>query len=323
VKAALALESRWSRPADAASLADEAVVEARRAGEPATIAAALVARYTLGRLQPSTELDDADELRRIAAEASAPAISCEAAVIAFDARVRRAEMARADAEMSTLERVAERASLPYFQWVALTRRAGWHVLLGNDEADAVIDRAAELGDEIGIHPTLIQGSRSGQRYAAHMLGGRAGAAVDALAVLEPFAGQDVSWQSTMAAALAESGDLAAAARLFDGIVTHGLDDVIDDQLGLTVLICLAWTAARLGDPRAGMLAPRLSARAGQLSWIASFSLGPIDLALAWTAMAGGNLPQARSYLDSAMRLAQQAQSRPWVQLVDRERAAIS
>jgi hypothetical protein len=322
VKAALALESRWSRPADAASLADEAVAEARRDGQPETIAAALVARYTLGRLQPSTELDDADELRRIVARAGEPAISCEAAVIAFDARVRRAEMARADAEMSTLERVAERASLPYFQWVALTRRAGWHVLLGNDEADAMIDRAAELGAEIGIHPTLIHGSRSGQHYAAHMAGGRAGAAVDALAVLEPFAGRDVSWQSTMAAALAESGDLTAAARLFDGIIARGLDDVIDDQLGLTVLICLAWTAARLRDPRAGVLAPRLSARAGQLSWIASFSLGPIDLALAWTAMAGGDLPQARSYLDSAERLAEQAQARPWLRLVDRERAAI-
>ncbi|HEU5007292.1 MAG TPA: AAA family ATPase [Jatrophihabitantaceae bacterium] len=323
VKAALALESRWSRPENAAALAGEAVVEARRAGEPATIAAALVARYTLGRMQPSTELDDADELRRIAAHAREPAISGEAAVIAFDARVRRAEMARADAELSTLERVAERASLPYFRWVALTRRAGWHVLLGNDEADAMIERAAELGDEIGIHPTLIHGSRSGQCYAAHMAGGRADAAVDALAALEPFAGHDVSWQSTMAAALAESGDLTVAARLFDDIITRGLDNVIDDQLGLTVLICLAWTAARLGDPRAGLLAPRLSARAGQLSWIASFSLGPIDLALAWTAIAGGELRQARSYLDSAMRVAQQARAGPWMHLVERERAAIT
>lgn len=321
VKAALAIESRWSRPAVAASLAGEAVAEARSAGNPSTIAATLVARYTLGRLQPPTELADADELRRIAAQAGEPAISCEAAVVAFDARVRCGEMARADAEMSTLERVAERASLPYFQWVALTRRAGWHVLLGNDEAEATIDRAAELGEEIGIHPTLIHGSRSGQQYAAHMAGGRAGAAVDALAPLEPFAGHDVSWQSTMAAALAESGDLDAARRLFDRIIARGLDDVIDDQLGLTVLICLAWTSARLRDPRAGLLAPRLSARAGQLSWIASFSLGPIDLALAWTALARGDRPQARAYLDDAMRLAEHAQARPWMQLVERERAA--
>jgi DNA-binding SARP family transcriptional activator len=323
VKAALALESRWSRPDAADSLADEAVVEARLAGDAETIATALVARCTLGCLQPSAELADADELRRIAPGTGDPAISCEAAVIAFDARVRQAEMARADAEMSTLERVAERVSLPYFRWVALTRRAGWHVLLGNDEADVVIDRAAELGDEIGVHPTLIHGSRSGQRYAAHMARGRADEAVDALAVLEPFAGQEISWQSTMAAALAESGDLTAATRLFDDIITRRLDDMVDDQLGLTVLICLAWTAARIGDPRASLLAPRLSARSGQLSWIASFSLGPIDLALAWTAMACGDLREARTYLDSALRLAERAHARPWIQLVERQRAAIS
>jgi DNA-binding SARP family transcriptional activator len=323
VKAALALESRWSRPTAAASMVDEAVTEARLAGGTEAVAAALVARYTLGRLQPHAELADAEELRRIAAEASDPAIACEAAVIAFDARVREGEPARADAEMSTLERVADRAALPYFRWVAQTRRAGWHVLLGNDEADAAIDRAAELGTGMGIHPTLIHGSRSGQLYAAHMAGGRAGDAVAALAVLEPFAGRDIPWQSTMVAALAESGDLPAAARLFDSIMTRGLDDVVDDQLGLSVLICLAWAAARLGDPRASLLASRLATRAGQLSWIASFSLGPIDLALAWAAIANDDLQVARSHLDSAMRLAEAAQARPWIRLIERERAAIT
>jgi hypothetical protein len=89
------------------------------------------------------------------------------------------------------------------------------------------------------------------------------------------------------------------------------------------MICLAWGAARRGDPRANRLAPGLSGRPGQLSWIASFSLGPIDLALAWTAMACGDLREARTYLDSALRLAEHAHARPWIQLVERQRAAIS
>jgi hypothetical protein len=319
VKAALALESRWSHAAQATVLAEEAVTEARRTGEPRTIAVTLVSRQTLGRLQPDTELADADELRGIAIRARDPAISCEAAVIAFDARLRRAELAHADAEMATLERIAERSALPYFRWVALTRRAGWHVLLGNDEAEAVIEKAAAVGTEIGIHPTLTYSSRSGQLFVGQMAEGRAVDAVTALAAVEPFAGRDVSWQASMAAAAAENGDLPTAARLFDGIVTHRLGEIVDDQLGLLTTMCLAWAAARLADPRAELLAPKLSGRAGQLSWIASFSLGPVDLALAWTAIACGDANAAHGRLDSALALAQRAQARPWIQLIERQR----
>lgn len=325
VKAALALEYRWA-PNSAATtwaMADEAVAQARATGSRQAVAAALVARHTLGYQEPAAQLADADELRRIAAELADAGVSCEAAVVGFDAWLCLGEVERADAEIALLERAAERAGLPYFRWIALTRRAGWLLLVGAADAERVIDQAAEMGATIGIDPTLLHSARSAQLLVARIAQGRPADAVAQLASIEQFAGADVAWQAAMALAQAEAGDRAQSQRLFDGLVPDRLDEIAGDQLGMSALMNLARAGARLGDPRTGLLTPRLYPRSGELSWIACFSLGPVDLALAWTAAAEGDVGGALQFLEAADALCARAGTRPWRQVVTRERACLS
>jgi DNA-binding SARP family transcriptional activator len=325
VKASLAVESRWTEP-DVRRLwamADESIDEARQFGTLETVAAALVGRHTLGHLDPATCLADASELRAIATQVHDPAISCEGGVIAFDARIRRGELARADVEMEHVERVAEQARLTYFRWIALTRRAGWHAAVGNDEAaQRASEEATTVGLETGVDPTLIFAPLMGLEMSLCLEQGRAADAVAALSQIEAFAGEEPGWITSMAVALAEDGELESAARWFERGLTY-LDVVAENEMGLLLLMNLARAGARLGDTRATRVRARLGKQSGELSWFAAFSLGPIDLGLAWTWRAEGDLASASDYLEAASALCRQAGSRTWLRRVAREQAAIA
>jgi DNA-binding SARP family transcriptional activator len=326
VKAALAVESRWSAREELTAkgtMADEAVAEARRSGRPETLAAALVARHTLGQVQPVDALADAGTVRRIAARLADPAISCEAAVMAFDAWMGLGEPRRAEAEITTVEKVAERAHLTYFKWTALTRRAGWCGVMGEYElAEKLLDESVGLGAEIGIDPSLLHAGHSAVRFVALVEQDEAAQGVAALEMLAPFAGEDTSWLSAMAVALAESGNLDHAREYFDRVVPDRVATMTDDQMGVSALMNLARTAARIGDGRGSLLRPGLSIRSGQLSWMACFSSGPIDLGLAWVAAAEGDLESADRYLVAAGELCARAGTPVWADRVRRERAAL-
>lgn len=326
VKAALALESRWSAQntsTPASSMADEAVAEARRSGRQETLAAALVARHTLGQLQPADALADAGEVRRIAARLGDPATSCEAAVMAFDAWMGLGETRRAEAEITTVDKVADRAHLRYFTWAALTRRAGWYAAMGEfGPAEKLLDEAVALGNEIGVEPSLLYAGRSAVLFVSLVEQGNATQGLAALEVLAPFAGEDTSWLSAMAVATAESGDLDGARRYFDRLVPNRLTTIGHDQLGISALMSLARTAARIGDERASLLRPGLAARSGQLSWMACFSAGPIDLGLAWVAAADSDLEAASRHLAAAGELCTRAGTPLWADRVRKERIAL-
>lgn len=325
VQAILALESRWLSPEiiDGSSLADQAVETARQAGSPETLAIALTSRLGRTEQQPPSLLATADELRRIADELGDATIACNAALAGYDARMMLGDLDQADAEITSVERIADRVGLPYYSWTARVQHAGLLAVRGqHDEAEQMIAWAIARGEEMQLDPTNLYPAQVGLLLTIRLEQERVGEMADGLAAIEPVVGQDPSWIASMALVHAECGELVQAARLLDRAFDHGVSGIRDTELGLMALMNIARAGARVGDPRTAQVRPLLLPRAGQLSWHRSLSLGPIDLAIAWTAAAEGDAELAARHLDAAKALCERAGSPPWTARVTRERTAL-
>jgi DNA-binding SARP family transcriptional activator len=326
VQGTLALESRWGQKTwrENQLMADEAVDEARTMADDETIATTLVARSGLGQLWPAEALRDAHELTRIASRLNRATPAANAAVMATDAYIQLGELQRADEQLARLEAIAQAAHLPYFQWLAMTRRTGQHALLGEYQAtEAAMVAAAEFGAAVGVDSFMLLAGQVGLNLAMQLEQDRAAEIAEVLGALESAAGDNPFWQASLAVAAAEACDVDSARRQIDVLVAAGLAELPETEVGGTVLMHLSRAGARLNDPRIAILRPRLEERTGQFSWMSCVSFGPFDLALAWVAMAEGDNAGAVGHLHAAADLCRRTGARPWLRRAELEAARLA
>ncbi len=149
LRARLAVELYYTDPARSRDLSARAVEDARTAGDPSALAAALNARRVA--------LWDPDHIeeRRAAADAMIAAAERagdrEAALQGRNWRVvdllETGRIGEASSEIDAYEALADAVGLPHYRWYVHLWRAGLAILAGRwDEADALGRRAQEVGE---------------------------------------------------------------------------------------------------------------------------------------------------------------------------------
>lgn len=319
VGAVLAQELRWTEdPAWVDGMAADALEMSERSGDPRARATALICRGELGGLEPVEAMAVAGELVRLAERLDAATVGCWAAVIALDALVEVGDVSGAIEELARLERITSRVPTPYFTWTAMTRSAGLDALRGEyDRAAAVMDEAAGMGVTIGLHPGIVTAGQVALHLSIALESGRLGRVIDELRGVGSVVGDVPTWHASMAAALAEEGDPGARAHL--DAVFSSLGPVRVGSLDVTTACNAARAAARMGDDRAGVLAPVLEARRGHLNWASCVSFGPVDLARAWVAAAVGDPGDAEGHFAAALELCGRNGLAVWSSRIERER----
>ena len=159
-----------AQPAEATRLAERAVRLARDGGDPATIAACLLALHDV-RWRPGSARDRlsiVDDMVEQAHRAGDADRYAQARQLRAAALIEIGDP-RGVAELATYCRLADDLGYPHARWNALTRRATLALITGdNDAARELIPRAAALGVAIGEPDAL--GAASTQAFVLTILG---------------------------------------------------------------------------------------------------------------------------------------------------------
>jgi hypothetical protein len=144
---------------------DEAVALARRIGDPALLATALIDRHlapvTPAELAAHNEV--AAELLAVAERSGRPDLVLTALQWQYAARIARADLAGAHAAVRQMEALAAVMPSPVWRYGALLRRAMLHALAGErDLALELVDEAWLLGDRV-LPPEEFRGLDVGTR----------------------------------------------------------------------------------------------------------------------------------------------------------------
>jgi hypothetical protein len=294
-------------------LADQAIAEARSAGEAGVLAEVLDSRlHALWDPAAAGErLSVAQQIVRHARRAGDITLELRGLFWIFMAWVELADIDRAEAALATYASTAELAGDTAGAVVVLARQAMLATIRGRfDEADALADQVAARGRQVGLVDTdRVVASVRGQLA---LLRGTAGSRVDELRVLaRRLPGH--FYEATVARVLVESGrDTDAAlelARLLPAVLAGS------GPRWLGAVADLAIVAVRCGVPKsAAALYEALLPYQGRLVvWGGANTVtGPVDYYLGRLAACLGRAGDAARHLDEAIALAERVGALPWL-----------
>jgi tetratricopeptide (TPR) repeat protein len=292
--------SRWH------ALVDEALAVARRVGDPAAIANALLSMHF--RLYGPTDLG---ERLAIIREAIETAENTRAPGLAFDCRValvhdllEAGDVAAAEREIDVLASRAEQRRLPLHRWIVAVLRAGLLISSGRVEEGArLAARALEIRRD-GQDPAVLQ-TYCGQIFVARRELGNLGAQLEEsmAAFVDTYPGMH-SWRCTLAVVHAEAGRTEAARALLERIGSRGFTDVPRDVHFFPALAMLAEAVHLLRDgARAAQLYPLLLPYADRnvvASWWSPTYVGSVARYLGLLASTAGRPYDAAAHFEQAL-----------------------
>jgi class 3 adenylate cyclase len=250
--ATLGLELTWGDRTRRVQLSDEALVLARRLGDPATLAEVLVSRYyaivgpaTHGERQANTA-----ELLALATRLGDSALISRALAVRFRVAVEAGDMGEADRCLEANERLTDDLHQPTLRWFAALQRAGRSLFCGRlEEAERLIEEAWRVGERAGQPdaPVLFLW----QRFNLALERGRLGEIVDELDnyVRPAVSGRPrmpAEW-ALLALARVELDQPEAAREAFGMLADSGFADLPVDTIWLRGATDFAATCAQLGD----------------------------------------------------------------------------
>lgn len=306
----------WRQSAAAGQRAsDEAITLAKEIGDQRTHAMVLanVRRSLIGWGDPDTQARLEDELLDLAEQLEDPALQVSALLWRFDSEVMRGRGQRLEALLSDAAERARQVRLGNHQHSLAFTQAALALMRGRlEEAELLVERAAALGVERGLDPTLVEAIRLTQMMLVRSEQHRLGELHDEAALL--FEGSSVStWTGALAIMDAARGRLEGAAERIDAV----LDDY--EREGPTILCpggviaYYAATAVRLGDERRvrriyGLIGPL----SGQGTYHAGFA-GPIDYHLGLLARSLGLQQEADTSFAQAAAFCRRLGAPRWQQ----------
>ncbi len=302
----------------------EAIDLARRLGDRAGLATALMRAYWSRGASPSQEVHEMlAEAKQIGEELGNVEIRVEAMAWRVPFLVAVADIASARREESALRETAAATAQPLFMYMA--EQFGSAIALADgrlEEAGAMAWRSYEAGQ-------LLTGRDASGTYGVQMFSlrreqGRLAELAPVMRILTAGDRDHGPWRPGLVAMLVELGMEAEARRDLAQVIADGLDQ-FRDSLWLASLTYITDACAALGDEAAAALVyPELEPLAttnvmiGQL--VACY--GPVDRYLGMLAATLGDWEHAEEHFEHAMTLCRRMESSTWLAHTDYEYARL-
>lgn len=301
--ATLGLELAWE-PDERRRLAlsEEAVRIARAVGDPATLAHVLLARdYTITAPENVAERFDATtELLALAEELGDPVIASSALSLRFKAAMELADVAEAQHALAENQQLVVELGQPTLTWATLHHHATLRIMHGEADAEAAIDTSYAYGLSSARRPDMAI-FRVAHQYSLLVERGQLAEPGEFFRqILE--SSRYPSMIAGHAVILAETGEPAAAAELYDELAASGFAHPTNNVAwlhfhGLCALLCARFSRRE----HVPLLRSRLEPWADQLivGAFAGWIWGPVSFHLGVLATTAGDWQEADAYFAAA------------------------
>jgi DNA-binding winged helix-turn-helix (wHTH) protein/tetratricopeptide (TPR) repeat protein len=301
-------------------LSAEAVALARRAGDRATLVAALSARFwaLLGPDHLDERFAVGEELLALATKSGDRNCAFLAHEVRLGVSLVRGDIPAADREIEIMGALAAELRQPVELWFVTWSRASRAVADGRfAEAERLMNEGLAIGER-AQHPAAPQA------FAGQMLWlrGEQGLLEHAEQVeaafrslIERRPASHAILQAGVANLHSDLGRLAEARQELDALATHGFADIERDEHWLVTMHLLAEVCADVGDaPRAALLYDLLRpfADLNVVHDLIRAYRGSASLALGMLARTMGRFPEAIGHLESALVMNRRLGTRPYV-----------
>lgn len=313
-EAALARAYFFVGDARAADLAEKAVADARRSGDPASVAYGLECRRTVVWATAPRDSRAAlcADIGRHAAEAGSVDLLLQSRHFALYIALEDGNMAEVDRLIAEFGGLAEEAHSPHGRGYAALFRS----MRAIQHADLVMARrqlAAATTIGTGIRSSNIAQFTTAQRFSLSCLDGDWGDLLERFGAFVGPTGSGPTWRCMAIQLAAESGDLDLARGELDAVAYAGYRAVGDDAHRVFSLCCLAEAAvATHANERAGELLTMLHPDRGMIVPNITALHGSVAHACAGLALTVGSTATARSHAEEALARSTGAGATAWV-----------
>ena len=313
----LAQELVWRDPqGKAAPLSREAVAIARRLGDPAALASALVRQGFLLAATPEAprqRLATADELLELAERAGDRELAVRGHVYRLLSLLDLGDVAGADLELDIYARLAEELRQPQHLWHVPLLRGMRAMMNGRFEEAERLAEEARRGGERAEEPL------SAQLYALQLAvlrrhQGRMEEMIPAVREMAERYPAIRAWRHALVSFLADAGRLEETRAEFERLAANDFDDIPIDLQWLTAVTRIADACAHLGDvERAAILYEKLLPLASHpvVAGRGAAVNGPVSLYLGRLSLTMSRTEEAVRHLTEGRELATRMGDRPF------------
>jgi hypothetical protein len=236
------------------ALADEAIVLARRTGDPRVLASVL-RNAILAYTSPDTlarRIELSREMLQSAKAAQDPALAFWAHAVQFNLAVENAACASADRALRRMETGARELGQPLLSWNAAYSKAGWFLPREKPvAAERLIEDAFQLGQQAGEpNAALIYGL---QLTYLRLYQGRGDEVVTVLETSVDNFPQVSGWRAALASTYGLIGRRAEGVVIVEVAAKNRFGDVLFDEGRTTALALYADVAFEAGLPSAARI----------------------------------------------------------------------
>jgi eukaryotic-like serine/threonine-protein kinase len=247
---ALAAEYYWEDPVGKAEpLSQEALELARKLGDDAAVASALVRRQFVGGNDAEgsrRRLAEADEIFELGRRMGERELEVRAHAYRLRSYLELGDIAGVDRELAAYAALASKLRQPQHLWHIPLLRATRALIDGRFEDAEELGREALAGGERAGEP-LARQFYAIQTAALKRFQGREGEIRDVVAEMAERYPAVPAWRCALASIEAQIGNLEAARQEFERVAAHGFDRLPSDAQRLVALALLADAAAVLGE----------------------------------------------------------------------------
>jgi tetratricopeptide (TPR) repeat protein len=299
--AALASELHFTGDARRHELGSEAVLMARRLGDPATLAQVLAASWfaTWDPATPGERAVVAEELTKLAQELGDGLLEFHAGIALFLTATQQADMERAETGLAACAGAAERLGQAALRWRALYLQVNRALAAGRLQ---VVEELAARSEEVGRAAAQPDAALFSQPSLGivRMLQGRPAEARDVFAALGVEFPNLPAVRAALGWAAADSGRIDEARIIFDALRAEGFADIARDYVWVSTLSLLSRLCVLLEDSQtAPHLYELLLPHRSEIVTTQAMWLGPAAHDLGLLAMTIGRYDEAAESFGSA------------------------